>query len=96
MQEKKHVKCLGRCNKLNAADLVFENENQLMWTKESLAVKAQGFYLDSYSEGEDRHNTFENNISPFSKHHRLVHNARFRKFKALYFSLNMVSSTEIS
>ena len=35
-------------------------------------------------------------INPFPKRHKLVHNGRFPKFEALYCSLNMVSSTEIS
>ena len=35
-------------------------------------------------------------IDLFPKRHRLVHNGRFPKFKALYCSLNMISSTEIS
>ena len=34
-------------------------------------------------------------IDPFTKCHRLVHNGGFPKFEALYYSLNMVSSTEI-
>ena len=34
-------------------------------------------------------------IDPFPKRHRLVHNGGFPKFKALYFSQNMVNSIEI-
>ena len=35
-------------------------------------------------------------IDPFPKRHRLVHNGEFPKFEVLYYSLNMVSLTEIS
>ena len=35
-------------------------------------------------------------IDPFPKRQRLVHNGGFPKFEALYYSLNMVNSTEIS
>ena len=35
-------------------------------------------------------------IDPFPKRDRLVHNSGFPKIKALYFSQNMVNSTEIS
>ena len=35
-------------------------------------------------------------IDPFPKRHRMVYNGGFPKFKGLYFSLNMVNSTEIS
>ena len=35
-------------------------------------------------------------IDSFPKRHRLAHNGGFLKFAALYCSLNMVSSTEIS
>ena len=33
---------------------------------------------------------------PFHKCHKLVHNGEFPKFEALYCSLNMVNSTEVS
>ena len=33
---------------------------------------------------------------PFPKRHRLVHNGGFPKFEALYCSVNIVNSTEIS
>ena len=33
---------------------------------------------------------------PFPKRHRLVHNGGFTKFEALYGSLNMVNSAEVS
>ena len=39
---------------------------------------------------------FKPSIDPFPKRHRLVHNGRFPKFKALYFGQNMINSTEIS
>ena len=35
-------------------------------------------------------------IDSFPKRHRLVHNGGFPKFKTLYFSQNIVNSTEIS
>ena len=35
-------------------------------------------------------------IDPSLKRHRLVHNGRFPNLEALYYSLNVVSSTEIS
>ena len=35
-------------------------------------------------------------IDPFTKRHRLVHNGGFSKFEALYYSVNMVNSTETS
>ena len=35
-------------------------------------------------------------IEPFLKGHKLVHNGGFPKFKALYYSLDMVNSTEAS
>ena len=35
-------------------------------------------------------------IDPFSKNHKLVHNGGFPNFEALYCSLNIVNSTEIS
>ena len=35
-----------------------------------------------------------NGIDPFTKRHRLVHNGRFPKFEALYWSLSMISSIE--
>ena len=35
-------------------------------------------------------------IDPFPTRHRLVHNGRFANFEALYHSLNVISSIEIS
>ena len=35
-------------------------------------------------------------IDPFPKRHKLVRNGGFPKFEALYYSLNMVNSTETS
>ena len=35
-------------------------------------------------------------VDPFPKRHRLIHNSGFTEFEALYCSLNMVNSTEIS
>ena len=46
----------------------------------------------SYSTSEDKCIV----IDPFTKRHRLVHNGGSPKLEALYGSLNMVNSTEIS
>ena len=61
------------------------------------------FYGGFYSGGSYvKEDAFLNNcctlpcIDPFPKRHRLVHNGGFPKFEALYCSLNMVISTEIS
>ena len=40
--------------------------------------------------------TVKTRIDLFPKRHRLVHNGGFPNFEALYCSLNMVNSTEIS
>ena len=43
---------------------------------------------------EDSMETVWSVIDPFPKRHKLVHNARFSNFEALYYSLNVISSTE--
>ena len=71
-------------------------QNQLYGWSETTKDKMGPIWLFLVTSFENKLARRWISIEPFPKRQRLVHNVGFTNFKALYCSLNMVSSTEIS